>query len=64
MSCGKCETCACAGKKESGVHIVDESGFLDKDGKAVYILTPLGRDNAVRPDLSILDSLAEGSKAE
>ena len=64
MSCGKCETCACAGKKDSGVFIADETGFLDKDGKAVYSLTPLGRDNTVRPDLSILDTLAEGPKAE
>ncbi|WBF04711.1 hypothetical protein [Erwinia phage vB_Ea277G] len=64
MSCGKCKTCACTGKKEPAAFIADESGFIDKDGKSVYILTPLGRDNAVRPDLSILDGLAEGPRAE
>ena len=64
MSCGNCEPCVCAGKKEPGVYIADESGFLDKDGKVSYLLTPLGCDNAVRADLSVLDTLVEGNRAE
>lgn len=43
MSCGKCETCACAGEKTPGVFIQDDTGFVDAEGSQLVTLTPLGR---------------------
>lgn len=45
MTCGKCETCGCAGKKEPAVFIQDDTGFLDENGKQIATLSPIGRGN-------------------
>ncbi|AGX01852.1 hypothetical protein CF95_gp130 [Erwinia phage PhiEaH1] len=45
MSCGKCETCACAGKKDPVAYVVDDTGFLDAEGKQIVALSPIGRGN-------------------
>ena len=65
MSCGKCETCACAGGKEPGVRTVDGVPVVPVDYLYPNQIDPDGNPNhTLVVDLSVLDTLAEGTRVE